>query len=333
MLGVLVVNTGTPDAPRAPEVRRFLARFLSDRRVVELPWLLWQPLLRLVILPLRGPRSARNYRKVWLPEGSPLTVHTRALVAALQQALAAQLGENGVRVHDAYLYSEPGLAAGLAQLQAAGATRLVVLPHYPQCSGTTTGAVFDQLGASFRRWRALPDCRVIGDYHIDAGYLGALAASVRARWQEQGRTTHLLMSFHGLPVRCVQRGDPYERQCHATAQALATTLGLGAGDWTISFQSRFGSQQWLAPATDATLAALPARGVRDLTVICPGFAVDCLETLEEIAIGGQEVFRHAGGEQFGYVPALNGRGDHAAALARLVLEAPGAQLPGVASGA
>jgi ferrochelatase len=260
-------------------------------------------------------------------------VHTRALVAGLQQALAAQLGENGVRVHDAYLYSEPGLAAGLAQLQAAGATRLVVLPHYPQCSGTTTGAVFDQLGASFRRWRALPDCRVIGDYHIDAGYLGALAASVRARWQEQGRTTHLLMSFHGLPVRCVQRGDPYERQCHATAQALATTLGLGAGDWTISFQSRFGSQQWLAPATDATLAALPARGVRDLTVICPGFAVDCLETLEEIAIGGQEVFRHAGGEQFGYVPALNGRGDHAAALARLVLEAPGAQLPGVASGA
>lgn len=320
MLGVLLVNTGTPDAPRAPQVRRFLARFLSDQRVVELPRLLWQPLLRLVILPVRGPRSARNYQKVWLPGGSPLTVHTRALVGALRQALAALPG--GVLVQDAYLYSNPGVAAGLAQLRAAGATRLVVLPHYPQCSGTTTGAVFDQVGAALRAWRALPDCRVIGDYHRDAGYIGALAASVREHWQAAGRRSHLLMSFHGIPVRCVQKGDPYEAQCQATAAALAAALELAPSDWTLSFQSRFGSEKWLGPATDATLAALPGRGVRELAVVCPGFGVDCLETLEEIVIGGQEAFRHAGGTAFGYVPALNGRADHAAALARIVLATP-----------
>jgi ferrochelatase len=319
MLGVLIVNTGTPDAPRAPEVRRFLARFLSDQRVVELPWLLWQPLLRFVILPVRGPRSARNYQKVWLPGGSPLTVYTRELACALQGALAARLGPEGVRVQDAYLYSDPGVAAGFAQLRAAGCRRFVFLPHYPQCSGTTTGAVYDQVGAAMHGWRALPDFRLIGDYHVDPGYIGALAASVREHWQAEGRRAHLLMSFHGIPVRCVQKGDPYESQCHATAKALAAALDLGAHEWTISFQSRFGSEKWLGPATDATLAELPGRGVRDLDVICPGFSVDCLETLEEIAIGGQEIFRHAGGQRFGYVPALNGRADHAEALARVVL--------------
>jgi ferrochelatase len=322
MLGVLLVNTGTPDAPRAPQVRRFLARFLSDQRVVELPRVLWQPLLRCVILPVRGPRSARNYQKVWLPDGSPLTVYTRLLAAALQQALAARLGPEGVRVQDAYLYSDPGVAAGFARLRAAGCRRFVFLPHYPQCSGTTTGAVYDQVGAAMHGWRALPDFRLIGDYHVDAGYIGALAASVREHWQAAGRRAHLLMSFHGIPVRCVQKGDPYEAQCQATARALAAVLGLGEADWTISFQSRFGSEKWLAPATDATLAELPARGVRELTVVCPGFSVDCLETLEEIAIGGQEIFRHAGGTAFGYVPALNDRADHAEALARIVLGAP-----------
>jgi ferrochelatase len=323
MLGVLLVNTGTPDAPRAPEVRRFLARFLSDPRVVELPRLLWQPLLRGVILPIRGPRSARNYEKVWMAGGSPLTVHTRALAAALQAALAASLGEDGVRVADGYLYSDPGLATSFARLRSEGATRLVVLPHYPQCSGTTTGAVYDQVGAILRSLRDLPDLRLVGDYHVDAGYIAALAASVREHWQQQGRRAHLVMSFHGIPVRCVRNGDPYEEQCHATARALAAALGLADDDWTISFQSRFGSEKWLGPATDSTLAELPARGVRELCVMCPGFGVDCLETLEEIAIGGQEIFMHAGGTRFSYVPALNSRADHAAALARIVLEPPG----------
>jgi protoporphyrin/coproporphyrin ferrochelatase len=321
MLGVLLVNTGTPDAPRAPEVRRFLARFLSDPRVVELPRLLWQPLLRGVILPVRGPRSARNYEKVWMPGGSPLSVHQRALAAALQEALAAQAG--GARVADCYLYSNPGVGEAFAALRESGATRFVVLPLYPQCSGTTTGAVYDQVGDVMRTLRAMPDLRLVGDYHVDAGYIGALAASVREHWQAQGRQSHLLMSFHGIPVRCVRMGDPYEAQCHGTAQALVAALGLADGDWTISFQSRFGSEKWLGPATDSQLAELPARGVRELSVVCPGFGVDCLETLEEIAIGGRETFEHAGGTHFSYVPALNSRADHAAALARVVLDARG----------
>ena len=325
MLGVLIVNTGTPDAPRAPEVRRFLARFLSDQRVVELPRLLWQPLLRGVILPVRGPRSARNYQKIWLPGGSPLAVYSRELAAALQSSLEGRLGPGSVRVLDAYLYSDPDVAAAFAQLRELGADEIVVLPLYPQCSGTTTGAVYDQVGAALRGWRDLPTLRLLGHYHDDAGYIGALAATVREHWASHGRAAHLLMSFHGIPVRCVAKGDPYERHCQRSAQLLADALGLAAGDWTLSFQSRFGSEKWLGPATDQTLAELPARGVRELAVLCPGFGVDCLETLEEIAIGGAEIFAHAGGTRFEYVPALNGRADHAAALARLVLAGAGAR--------
>jgi len=319
MLGVLIINTGTPDAPRAPEVRRFLARFLSDQRVVELPRLLWQPLLRGVILPVRGPRSARNYRKIWMAGGSPLAVYSRDLAAAVQALLEATLGEGNVRVLDAYLYSDPDVAAGFELLREQGADEVVVLPLYPQCSGTTTGAAYDQVGAALRGWRDLPTLRVIGNYHDDAGYIGALAASVRAHWERHGRSPHLLMSFHGIPVRCVTNGDPYEAHCQRTARLLADALGLVAGEWTISFQSRFGSEKWLGPATDQVLAELPGRGVRELAVLCPGFGVDCLETLEEIAIGGAEIFEHAGGTRYEYVPALNAGPLHAAAVARLVL--------------
>ena len=318
MLGVLTVNTGTPDAPRAREVRRFLKLFLSDPRVVELPRLFWLPLLRGVILPLRGPRSARLYQRVWMSEGSPLAVYSRQLRDALELELRRELGD-GVAIESAFLYSAPHIAASLQRLRAAGALRIVVLPLFPQTSGTTTGAVYDQVGAALRGLRELPSVRLISDYHADAGYIVALANSVREHWQQQGRRSHLLMSFHGIPERCVQRGDPYQCHCLTTAQLLAQELGLDQQAWTLSFQSRFGKARWLLPATDCTLAELPARGVRDLTLVCPGFAVDCLETLEEIAIGGQEIFRHAGGENFAYVPALNARADHAQALARICL--------------
>ena len=322
MLGVLTVNTGTPAAPHAREVRRFLARFLADPRVVELPRVLWLPLLYGVILPLRAPRSARNYRRVWMDGGSPLAVYSQRLVTALELELETRL-PGAAMIENAFLYSEPRVATAMQKLRAAGAGRIVVLPLFPQASGTTTGAVYDQLAAELGEWRALPDLDLISDYHDDAGYSGALADSVREHWQRHGRTAQLLMSFHGIPARCVQLGDAYESQCRTTAQRLAAALELGASEWSLSFQSRFGKARWLGPATNQLLTELPRRGLRSLTVVCPGFAVDCLETLEEIALGGREIFLHAGGEQFQYVPALNDRGDHAKALALRILTTAG----------
>ncbi len=320
MLGVLTVNTGTPDAPRAAAVRRFLARFLADQRVVELPRALWLPLLHGLVLPLRAPRSARNYRRVWMDGGSPLAVHASRLREALELELESRR-PGAVAVESAFLYSGSGVRAALAKLRDAGAGRIVVLPLFPQTSGTTTGPVYDQVGAALRDWRALPDLELIGGYHDHPDYIAALANSVREHWQRHGRTAQLLMSFHGLPQRCVQRGDPYEQQCRRSASLLAAALELGAGEWSLSFQSRFGAQRWLGPATEQVLAQMPGRGLRSLTVICPGFALDCLETLEEIALQGRAAYLRAGGEQYQYVPALNDRGDHVRALARRVLAA------------
>jgi ferrochelatase len=318
MPGVLMVNTGTPDAPRAPEVRRFLRRFLADPRVVELPRWLWLPLLNAVILPLRGARSARNYNRIWRNEGSPLAVYSAQLREALEMQLE-QLWGGPVAVESAFLYSQPLVAEALQRLRQAGVQRIVVLPMFPQNSGSTTGAVYDQVGIAWRGWRALPGLALLPHYHADTGYISALADSVREYWQQHGRSELLLMSFHGLPERYVQRGDPYAAQCRVTAELLAARLELHADDWSLSFQSRFGKARWLEPATDRVLAQLPKRGTQSVAVICPGFAVDCLETLEEIAIGGRETFLHAGGRQFHYIPALNARADHALALASLVL--------------
>lgn len=318
---VVLVNTGTPAAPRRAAVRRFLARFLADPRVVELPRLLWLPLLHGLILPVRSGASAHRYRLIWQPDGAPLAVNTAAIRGALERRLSAH-GE--VRVMQAFLYSEPQLQVVLEQLRAQDITRLLVLPLFPQSSGTTTGAVYDQLGAAFKRWRALPQLRVIADYAGDDAYIEALAASVRDRWQ-QGRggagADHLLISFHGIPQRCEQRGDRYGEQCRRTAERLAGALGLLAGEWTLAFQSRFGSARWLGPATDATLRDMPRRGIRAVTVVCPGFPADCLETLEEIALLGRDIFLKAGGERFDYVPALNGAEAHVQALAGLVTRA------------
>lgn len=316
--GVLLVNTGTPDAPQAGAVRRFLRRFLSDPRVVELPRWFWLPLLNGVILPLRAPRSARNYRRIWRADGSPLAALTRELGAAVQRALDQQRpGAHAVEC--AFLYSEPSVASALARLTAAGASELVVLPLYPQCSGATTGAVYDQVAAELGRRRALPGIHYIAHYHDDPLYIAALANSVREHWQRNGRSELLLMSFHGLPQRIVDQGDRYEAHSRTTAKLLATALELRDEEWQLSFQSRFGGARWLEPATDRVLRQLAASGPRSVAVVCPGFAVDCLETLEEIAITGREQFLHAGGEQFAYIPALNARPDHAQALAAQVI--------------
>lgn len=314
---VLLVNTGTPTAPQSTAVRRFLRKFLSDPRVIELPRLLWLPLLYGVVLPLRGPRSARKYRRIWQNEGSPLLFNTVRLRDALQLELNALRGS--VRVEQAFLYSPPEVAQVLESLRHAGVRRLLVLPLFPQGSGSSTGAVYDQVAAGLRHWRALPELRYVSSYYAEADYIGALASSLNDHWRLHARSEHLLMSFHGIPQAYAAGGDRYADECHHTAAQLAAALDLAPRDWSLSFQSRFGANRWLTPATDRTLAELARRGVRALSVICPGFAADCLETLEEIAIEGRNAFLEAGGERFEYVAALNGRADHAGALARLIL--------------
>jgi ferrochelatase len=314
---VLLVNTGTPQAPRSGPVRAFLRRFLSDPRVIELPRALWLPLLYGLVLPLRAPRSARKYRLIWQSEGSPLLLNTSKLRAALERELTALAG--AVRVEQAFLYSPPYVGHTLEAMREAGVRRLIVLPLFPQSSGSTTGAVYDQVARALRSWRALPELRYVAGYHADADYISALAASLSEHWQLHGRAGHVLMSFHGIPQSYVARGDRYGDECRQTAVQLAAALDLAPRDWSLSFQSRFGANRWLTPATDRSLRELPRRGIRAVTVICPGFAADCLETLEEIALTGREIFLLAGGERFDYVPALNGRAAHAGALARLIL--------------
>jgi ferrochelatase len=269
------------------------------------------------VLPLRAPRSARKYRQIWQSEGSPLLLNTSKLRAALERELTALAGE--VRVEQAFLYSPPYVGDTLEALRDAGVRRLIVLPLFPQSSGSTTGAVYDQVARSLRTWRALPELRYIAGYHAQADYINALAGSLAEHWQLHGRGGHVLMSFHGIPQSYVARGDRYGDECRQTAVQLAAALDLAPRDWSLSFQSRFGANRWLTPATDRSLRELPRRGIRAVTVICPGFAADCLETLEEIALTGREIFLLAGGERFDYVPALNARSAHAGALARLIL--------------
>lgn len=302
-VGVLLVNLGTPVAPTAAAVRPYLAEFLSDRRVVEIPPALWKPILHGIILRTRPKKSAAKYATVWMPEGSPLAVYT-ARQATLLQGYA---GERGLRVvvRHAMRYGEPSVARELTALKAEGCTRILVLPAYPQYSGTTTASVVDAVQAWTARTRHVPEFRFINRYHDDAGYLDALAERVRRFWQQQGRGEHLLMSFHGVPQRTLTLGDPYHCECQATARLLAARLGLEKGQFSVSFQSRFGRAKWLEPSTEATLKALAARGVGHLQVVCPGFVSDCLETLEEIAQEGQHSFTGAGGQRYDYIPCLN----------------------------
>ena len=302
---LLLVNLGTPAAPTPRAVRRYLGEFLSDRRVVQLPRWLWWPLLHGVILPLRSTRVARKYAEIWLSGGSPLAVYTRDLAAAMQSRLPRW------RVTHAMRYGAPAMAAALEQLREAGARRVLVLPLYPQYSTTTTASVADVLA----RDHGL-SVRMIDDYHVDAGWIAAIAASIRGHWQANGRGEHLLLSFHGIPQRLVDAGDPYARQCAASAAAIGSALGLVESDWTLGYQSRFGREPWLQPATADILDALAARGVRTLDVACPGFAVDCLETLEEIALQLAERV-HAQGCVLRYIACLNAVPAHADALAAL----------------
>ena len=307
---LLLVNLGTPEAPTPRAIRRYLGEFLHDYRVVDLTRWLWCPLLHGLILPLRARIVARKYARIWTPRGSPLLVHSQDLGAALQ----AQLPDLTVRV--AMRYGQTSIASELRELHDSGLARLLVLPMYPQYSASTVAAVHDAVMAELSSWRYLPELRLINEYHVDGGWLDALEASVREHWDLHGRGALLMMSFHGLPERFARAGDPYPEQCAASAHALAARLGLQEEQWRLTYQSRFGREPWLQPATDATLTALAKAGVRKVDVICPGFAVDCLETLEEIALENAELF-HASGGELRYISALNASPRHAAALALL----------------
>lgn len=311
--GVLLVNLGTPSAPNVPALRAYLREFLSDPRVVDLPRVLWYPILYGIILPFRAPRSAALYRKIWTPQGSPLRVFSQALADAMAAHLAGR-----AQVALAMRYGEPSVAAQLRALRDAGVQRVVVLPLYPQYSVTTTASVMDAVQAASADLGPSLQVRVVNDYHDNAVWIDAVADKIREHCAKQAEPGHLLFSFHGIPQRCVDKGDPYARQCQASARAIAAALGLGEGGWSLSYQSRLGKAQWLTPYTDQTVRDLARRGVRHLDVVCPGFAADCLETLEEIAIQNAEFFREAGGESLRYIPALNADAAHVAALVALV---------------
>jgi protoporphyrin/coproporphyrin ferrochelatase len=300
-------------------VRAFLRRFLADPRVVEIPRIVWLPLLYGLILPLRPRKVAAKYRSIWSAHGSPLRDLTERLRVELSAALA-QRSLAPLSVETGMLYSAPDVGAALRRLRDAGATRVLVLPLFPQYCAATTGAVFDHVARELKRWRLLPDVQFIADYHDHPLYIEALRASVAAHWQAQGRTSHLLMSFHGIPERNCQLGDPYLKRCQASARLLADELMLSEGEWSVSFQSRFGPAGWLKPYTRTVLTGMPARGVREVSVVCPGFAVDCLETLEEIKVEERAAFLRAGGERFEYIPALNAGSAHAHALAELIAQ-------------
>ena len=313
---MLLCNLGTPDAPTPSAVRRYLAEFLSDRRVVEIPRALWLLILHGVILRTRPARSARKYASIWTDAGSPLKVWTEKQTTLLR----GYLGERGhaVRVHYAMRYGNPSIASVLDALRAEGVTRVLVLPLYPQYSGTTTASLSDAVGAWARTVRHLPELRFVNRYHDDAGYISALAKRVSDHWMSHGRPDKLVLSFHGVPRRTLELGDPYHCECLKTARLLGERLGLN-DELLVTFQSRLGRAEWLQPYTEPTLVALAQRGVRRVDVMCPGFTSDCLETLEEIDQEARAAFLRAGGAEFHYLPCLNDQHEWIAALAAIAI--------------
>lgn len=300
---VLLCNLGTPDEPTAPAVRRYLADFLGDPRVVEIPRLAWWPILHGIILRTRPAKSAAKYASIWTPEGSPLAVWT-AKQATLLRGWLGQAGHH-VMVRHAMRYGNPSIASQLDALKAEGATRILILPLYPQYSGTTTASVFDAVFGWAARTRNVPELRFVNRYHDHPGYIEALARSIEDHWRHHGTPDRLVMSFHGVPERTLHLGDPYHCESLKTGRLLAQRLGLRKEQYQLTFQSRFGKAKWLEPYTQPTVEALGRTGTRRVDVVCPGFTSDCLETLEEINMEVREAFLHAGGKEFHYIPCLN----------------------------
>ena len=313
-IGIILANLGSPTAPTTKAVRRFLKDFLGDPRVVNLPRPLWWLILNFFVLPFRPSRSAKAYRKVWHEKGSPLTYLTRQL----SEKVAEQLKPKGITVNYAMRYGEPSIATQLKAFKKEGITDVMVLPLYPQYSSTTTASIYDDLTKELKQWRHLPSFQFISDYHQDSHYIAAVAASIEQAWLEQAKNELLVMSFHGLPEQLTQWGDPYFHQCHKTAALIAEKLGLTEKQWMIVFQSRFGKAQWLKPYCVDTLQDLPTQGIKAIDIVCPGFAVDCLETLEEIAMENKSIFMEAGGSEYRYIACLNDSQAHVDALIHLL---------------
>lgn len=302
-VGVMLVNLGTPDAPDKGAIRRFLGEFLSDPRVVEIPRAAWLPILNGIILNTRPAKIQGNYASVWMPEGSPLMVWSRRQTQAVGEELRARGIDADIEL--GMRYGEPSLASAIEALRSRGCRRILVLPLYPQYAASTTATVVDKVASHAARLRDQPEFRFVQRFYDDVGYIDALAHRVHESWETQGRGQKLIMSFHGLPKRSVQLGDPYYAECLATGRLLAQRLQLSAEQYLVTFQSRFGAAEWLQPYTEPTIEKLAREGVKEIDVVCPGFAADCLETLEEIAQGCKETFVHAGGNTLRYVPALN----------------------------
>lgn len=316
-LGVLLINSGTPDSTATADVRRFLGRLLGDPRVVEVPRLLWLPILHGIILRTRPFRSARKYRSIWTERGSPLLVHSFDLRERVQQALRQRVLAP-IAIETGMLYSSPSVDTALERLRDAGVRRLLVVPMFPQYSAVTAAASFDQVARVFRRWRWIPETRFVNEYHDHPAYIAALADRIRRHFATHGRAQHLVMSYHGIPEKYFEKGDPYYCKCQKTSRLVAEELGLAEGSWSVTFQSRYGPGKWLKPYTDETIRELPKRGVREVAVVCPGFSADCLETLEEIAMEARDLFIDAGGTRFDYIPALNAEPLHAEMFADVI---------------
>jgi ferrochelatase len=312
-IGVLITNTGTPDAPTTTSVRRYLREFLSDKRIVQLPRLLWLPILYGVILPTRPSNAAKLYQRIWTPSGSPM----RVIMQKLQYKLRNQLS---VPVEIGMNYGNPSIQTGLNNLRQQQVEKIIILPLYPQYSNTTTASTFDRVVAALKKWPSLPELFFHSDYAHNERYIQALAKSIQGQWLSQGASPHLLISFHGIPKSFVKSGDPYQSRCELTATLLATALKMPKDKWTLCYQSQFGYSKWLQPATFDVLAELPKRGIKEVDVVSPGFAIDCLETLEEISLRYKEIFLEQGGQALHYIPALNDTDAHIDMLAHLILE-------------
>ena len=317
--GILLINLGTPEAPTAQAVRPYLKEFLSDPRVVEIPRAVWWLILNGIILNVRPKKSAAKYATVWLPEGSPLRIHT-AKQTALLQGFLGERSKAPFVVDYAMRYGNPGIPQVLRKLKEQNCQRILIVPMYPQYAASSTGTAFDGVFREMLQMRNTPALRTIKNFHDHPGYIKALANNINEYWMKNGRPEKLVMSFHGVPQYTLDKGDPYHCECHKTGRLLAQELGLKPGQYFLSFQSRFGKAEWIKPYTTATLLELGKQKTRRVDVVCPGFVADCLETLEEIAQEGKEDFQHAGGGEYHYIPCLNARNDWMHALTDLVLD-------------
>jgi len=317
-VGILLTNLGTPDSPTPAAVRKYLAEFLSDPRVIEIPKLLWWFVLHGIILRTRPRRSANAYTSIWTDEGSPLLVISKKQTEKIADLLRQKFDPT-IKVELAMRYGVPSIQTGLEKLQRANVNRLLIFPLYPQYSAATTASTFDAVAEVLKTWRWLPEIRMINHYHDHPAYIIALANSIKHHWQQHEKAEKLLFSFHGLPKHYFLAGDPYHCECNKTASLIAEQLKLHENQWQITFQSRFGPREWLQPYTDTTLKELGAQGVKHVQVVCPGFAADCLETLEEINMQNRAFFTEAGGQQFSYIPALNDDHEHIEALCNIII--------------